>query len=446
MLQDLAAAPARETPAQARLAPLASNGSLAQALERARAQGLPVMAELKQASPSEGVLLRTGPQEYLDAVRRGGACAVSAVTAAGHFGGSLQALREANATGLPCLMKDFVTGEAQLEAACRHGASAVLLIERLLGPRRREELVRAAHARGLEVLLEVHGDGEAEAALASSADLLGVNSRDLSTLGVDVPAALGTLARLAERRPTLLLSGVHGPAQAEAAASAGAAGILVGTGLLRARDPALAVRALRRPLAKVCGNRDARDVAAALAAGADLVGVIIGTGGVRDVPPARAALLLHQAAIGGAASVLVTRDRTHDELVRLARDLRPAFLQVHGGLDAATVQALHGLGVGVLHAIAPGAAPTPGCDGSVTDTDGAGGSGRRHDGQVPTGPGIRLVAGGLDATSVPDALPASRAHGADASSRLETDGRKDPAKVWAFVAATHAARRMPHGA
>ncbi|MEA3204375.1 MAG: indole-3-glycerol phosphate synthase [Thermoplasmata archaeon] len=443
MLRELAAHAGRALPEEAALPALRSNGSLAQALLGVRNEGLPLIAEVKRASPSAGPLLRGPVGAYLAAVRRGGACAVSAVTAQGRFAGSFGLLREAHATGLPTLMKDFVTGPAQLDAAVRHGASAVLLIEGLVDGDGREGLVRAAHDRGLEVLLEVNSLAQDKKAAASRADLLGVNSRDLASLRVDLAAAADVVRALAQSRPTLLLSGVLGPADADHAREAGAAGILVATSLLSSRDPATLARALRRPLAKVCGNRTSADVLAAQ--GADLVGVVVASDSPRSVEAGAADPLLRQAESQGAASVVVTREARPGALLALARALRPTYVQVHGPLDPATVRSLQEAEVGVLHATAPDGRPAPGCDGTVTDTASAGGSGRQHDGRVPRGTGLHLVAGGLDAASVPAALRRSGAAGVDASSRLETDGRKDPAKVHAFIAAAHAARR-PHGA
>lgn len=452
MLSRLAADAGRPEPDDEAMAILPANGSLVRALDRATAAavngdadgGLPLVAELKRSSPSAGPLLASDLRAYLGAVRRGGACALSVVTAGGAFSGRPRLLREAHPEGLPLLMKDFITSAAQLDLAVRHGASAILLIERLLGVSRREGLVREAHLRGLEVLLEVNGPAEAEAVDASRADLVGVNSRDLETLRIDLDGALDVVQGLARRRPTLLLSGVLTPTHAERARAAGAAGVLVGSALLGAVDPATTARALRRSIVKVCGNRTSDDVAHA--AGADLVGVVVGADSPRDVPFPVAHDLLRQAERQGAASVAVTRGQDRLGLVKLASGLRPTFLQVHGPLDDATVAQVHALGVGLLHAITPGSSAQEGCDGTVLDSTPRGGSGTAHEGQVPLGPGLHLVAGGLDAGTVRQAVLRSGAAGADASSRLETAGAKDPRKVAAFIAAGRQAVRRPHGA
>lgn len=455
LLHELAAQAGRN-PAHAPLASLPkllSNGSLVRALAAGGDtngvdSGPALIAEIKQASPSQGQLLSTSAAHYLEAVRQGGACAISAVTAQGRFAGSFDLLRQAHATGLPTLMKDFVATVDQLDLALQHGASAVLLIEGLVSPEQREILVDAAHERGLEVLLEVHDSQQGQAALRSRADILGVNSRDLQTLQVDFEAACILLRELvkADRRPVLLLSGILGPREAELARAAGASGILVGTALLTHRNPTMLARALRRPLAKVCGNQSRNDVAAALQA--DLIGVVVDTESPRNVPLATAATLLRQAEAQGAASVAVTRFVTTARLQALAHELRPTYLQVHGPLSTQDVEKIQAMGVGVIHAVAPGVSPVAGCDLTITDATAEGGSGQVHDAKTPVGRGLHLIAGGLDAQTVANRIRKSGACGADASSRLEdaaNPGTKDAGQVQAFVTATHEARRSMHG-
>ena len=183
---------------------LASNGSLAAALTRSDA----VIAELKPRTPSEGRILNTSPAAVLEDYAAGGAAAISVLTDSDHFDGSLDLLAAAHATGLPTLMKDFIVDTRQLDVAVACGASAVLLIERCLEDR--ESLVAAAHERGLEVLLEVHGMEEARHVLDSAAELIGVNTRDLDTLQVDVDGARDVIRFLAEAGKTVVaLSGIQ---------------------------------------------------------------------------------------------------------------------------------------------------------------------------------------------------------------------------------------------
>ena len=396
-----------------------------------------VIAELKPRSPSEGRLLHRPAQVVLDAYRRGGAAALSILTDADHFDGSPDLLIQAHRQGLPTLMKDFIVDERQLDCAARCGASAVLLIERCLTPDRRDALIEAAHARGLEVLLEVFDAAERDRAIASEADLIGVNARDLDTLRVDPDTARALLAGI--DRPSLLLSGIQDRADQRAAMAAGADGVLVGSHLVRAPDPALWLTALRRPLAKVCGIANANDLATAIDAGADLVGFVTGADTPRSIPPIQVQRLVDEARAAGVPSVLVTPHADAYEVREWCRLARPDWVQVHGfAPDEAWIHSLGAIPTRVLTTQEPHIG-----DGRVLDHPSGGGSGQTHDweaARLARQAGLSLIAGGLDASNAADAVAATGAWGADASSRLEaTPGRKDPQAVAAFVAAVQGA-------
>jgi indole-3-glycerol phosphate synthase len=156
-------------------------------------------------------------------------------------------------TDRPVLYKDFVVGDRQLEAAERTGASAVLLIARLEGrgllERPLRELASEAHRRHLEVLLEFHAEAELSEADGVAADMFGVNVRDLDSLRIDRTTARDTIraARRAGLAPLLGLSGVETVDDARSFWAENVDGILVGTGVARARDRAHFLRSLARP-------------------------------------------------------------------------------------------------------------------------------------------------------------------------------------------------------
>lgn len=421
---------------------LAPNGSLVAAVRNGGA----IAAELKPASPSEGRLLRGSPDRVL-AAYQDGADAISVLADGDFFGGSPELVRQAHATGRPVLFKDFVVDEAQLDCARHSGASAILLIERALAPARREELVAAAHARGLEVLLEVFDAKDWSTARSSQADLVGVNARDLDTLAVDNAAALILLGQIAHeqpRRPVLALSGIHDRAGARLAWAAGAKGVLVGTALLKSADPALLLRSLRQPLAKVCGLRTTADVEAAARAGADLAGIVVGSpGSPRDVPPFEAQRLADEARAKGLRPVLVTRSADLGTVREWCRLVRPDYLQLHGTAPPEWVHSLASIPVHVLFASGPNGSLHLHGAGLVLDGTAEGGAGRAHDWDAARAvlaaeTRLSLVAGGLDAANAAEAVRRSGAWGADASSGLESaPGRKDPARIAAFVQAVH---------
>jgi indole-3-glycerol phosphate synthase len=153
---------------------------------------VPVIAEIKAASPSAGTIKKDLEAENLaKAMEKGGAVGISVLTEPKHFKGSLNSLVEARkAVKLPILMKDIIISPAQLEVASSVSANAVLLIQALFDRGYCEcnidEMVATAHSKNLEVLLETHNENEFHSAVGSDADLIGINNRDLGTLKVDL--------------------------------------------------------------------------------------------------------------------------------------------------------------------------------------------------------------------------------------------------------------------
>ena len=205
-----------------------------------------VIAEVKRRSPTAGAIRPDlDPVEHALAYARGGAVAISVLTEARHFGGSLDDLRlVARAVALPVLRKDFLVDELQLVEARAAGAAAVLLIARLLEPQALRRLARAARAQGLGVLIEVHDLAELEPALAAEPTALGVNSRDLATFAVELGVAEQLVARVPSGIPAIAESGIESRADVERLAAAGADLVLVGAAVARADDPAASVRGL----------------------------------------------------------------------------------------------------------------------------------------------------------------------------------------------------------
>jgi indole-3-glycerol phosphate synthase len=217
--------------------------SLAGALRRER---LGVIAEVKRRSPSAGVIRDDlDPRERAALYAAHGAAAISVLTDAAHFGGSIDDLRAAaSSVSVPLLRKDFILDELQVVEARAAGAAAVLLIVRALAPERLGQLLRGARAAGLEALVEVHTESELDRALDVGADVVGVNSRDLDTFRIDVGSAWDLLARVPGDRVAVAESGMHAPADVERAAAAGADAVLIGTALSASADPAALLRQL----------------------------------------------------------------------------------------------------------------------------------------------------------------------------------------------------------
>lgn len=205
-----------------------------------------VIAEVKRRSPSAGEIARDlDPAALARAYGSGGACAVSVLTEREHFGGSLEDLESVRASvSLPVLRKDFLLDPVQVYEARAAGASAVLLIVRALDAGALADLVAAARDAGLGSLVEVHDRTELDAALATGADVVGVNSRDLDTFSVDVDGVRDILRAIPAGVVAVAESGLAHRTDVERVAQWGADAVLVGTALARSPDPAAAVRAL----------------------------------------------------------------------------------------------------------------------------------------------------------------------------------------------------------
>jgi indole-3-glycerol phosphate synthase len=205
-----------------------------------------LIAEVKRASPSAGAIADGVNASVLArGYQAGGAAAVSVLTEPRHFHGSiadLQAVR--SSVSIPVLRKDFLVHPSQVIEARASGADAVLLIVAALTDEELHALLEAAGDLGLATLVETHSDEDLRRALETDARMIGVNARDLESLEVDVEGALARVGRVPEDRIAVLESGVTTRANVDAALGAGASAILVGEALMRAADPARAVRKL----------------------------------------------------------------------------------------------------------------------------------------------------------------------------------------------------------
>lgn len=206
------------------------------ALESRSADGVTVIAELKKASPSRGMIRGTlhigGVARDLE---RAGAAALSVLTEEQFFHGSLCDLAEASAaTELPCLRKDFMVDEFQLLEARANRADAVLLILSVLDDSEFSRFYQRSRELGLDALCEVHDESELKRALDLGAEIIGVNNRDLRTFEVD----LGTAERLAEKIPAGVLrvaeSGIQDGDDIRRLRACGYDAFLIGESLMRA--------------------------------------------------------------------------------------------------------------------------------------------------------------------------------------------------------------------
>lgn len=242
--RDLEEHPLDDIALMARVSAMPPAKDLEAALRAAEPPAL--IAEVKRASPSAGVIAEdVNPSVLARGYQAGGAAAVSVLTEPRHFQGSLADLQAVRSSvSIPVLRKDFLIHPAQVIEARASGADAVLLIVAALTDAQLGALLEAARDVGLAALVETHSDADLDRAIESGARIIGVNARDLETLDVDVKGALARIGRVPDDRISVLESGISTRANVDAALEAGASAILVGEALMRAEDPARAVRKL----------------------------------------------------------------------------------------------------------------------------------------------------------------------------------------------------------
>jgi len=371
--------------------------------------GLTAIAEVKRRSPSAGDLRPDAdPAELAAAYERAGAAAAS-ILVDERFGGTWDDLRAARASAtLPLLAKGFFSSEGDLRTAKEAGADAVLLLLRDLDDAQVRDLLGIAAHLDLETLVEAHDADELQRAVAVDAPVIGVNARDLSTFRIDRAEQLRLVAGAPRDRIVVAESGIESRAQGAAAELAGADAILVGSTLMRAPDPAEKLEELlSRPLVKVCGLTLEEDVAAAAEAGADMAGFVLA-----EASPRRAAHVLDVPGTMLSVAVVVGEPDGEADLVQLYPHEegkvrgRDGVLLWEGEEVARVVDR-----------------PWQEEDASLLERA------RALEGRV-------MLAGGLAADNVRQAIEAVRPWAVDASSRLESSpGVKDHECVRAYVEA-----------
>jgi indole-3-glycerol phosphate synthase len=197
-----------------------------------------LIAEVKQASPSRGVLSPNfNPTELAQTYAEGGAAAISVLTEANYFMGSnehLAAIKEV--VGLPLLRKDFIFDPYQVYESRAYGADALLLIAAILSQGQLKELVSLSHSLGLRCLVEVHNGDEVEKAVLSEAEIIGINNRDLNTFVVDINTTRRLRPLVPQEKIVVSESGIKSRKDMEKLRKWGVDAVLIGEALVTAGD------------------------------------------------------------------------------------------------------------------------------------------------------------------------------------------------------------------
>lgn len=217
--------------------------SLSQAIKK---PGNSIIAEIKPASPSKGVIReQVDPVKIAKAYERGGASAISVLTDQTYFKGKKESLTKVReAVNIPVLRKDFILDESQLVESRLIGADAILLIVAILDHDQCIALSKEAHELGLEVLVEVHQESEIETAIRCGADVIGINNRNLSTFQTDLATTERLRTLITADCPVITESGIHSVEDVQRLRGYQVDGMLIGEYLMRQPDQQRAVEEL----------------------------------------------------------------------------------------------------------------------------------------------------------------------------------------------------------
>ncbi|PQE33955.1 anthranilate synthase component 2 protein [Rutstroemia sp. NJR-2017a WRK4] len=463
-------------------------------VERLRKSPYPLslMAEIKRASPSKGIIsLSACAPAQARTYALAGASVISVLTEPEWFKGSIDDLRSVRQAleGMPnrpaLLRKEFIFDEYQILEARLAGADTVLLIVKMLDDATLTRLYHYSISLGMEPLVEVNTADEMSVAVKLGAKVIGVNNRNLTSFEVDLETTSRLLDQVPKETIVCALSGIAGPKDVEAYQKNGVGAVLVGEALMRTRDTAAFIRELlggavvqtksSSPslLVKICGTRTAEAATEAIKAGADLIGMILVPGRGRHVPY-KDAIAISRAVHGAQQTTgTIVSDRVSNQatdfFANAASNIsshRPLLvgvfqnqpleevLELQKAYDLDIVQ-LHGneplewantIPVPVIRSFKPG---QPGLAKRGYHTvplldSASGGSGQKLDmsevqATLSKDSGLKiLLAGGLNAENVADAVRAAgdlsdRIIGVDVSSGVEENGAQSIAKIQAFI-------------
>lgn len=433
------------------------------------------ITEIKRSSPSEGQMNEIlSPTKQAELYRKGGASAISVLTEANFFGGSLQDLMSVKRAfpKMPILRKDFILEEEELEVSERAGADLVLLITGLFleNPAKLMNLYQTAGDLGLLPLVEVHNESELDLALEIGARLIGINARDLKTFEMKMAMPYFLKKRIPVDVSVIFESGVKEDWQASLIASSGFSGILVGSSLVKNADPSAKVEQLKtalnsgfchkgrffeeiarkifdgkKTLVKICGITNLTDAMTAVDAGADMIGFVIAKSPRRADPEkiAEICVKLPDSVLKIGVVTEGYEQKIAEELVR--RGILDG-VQIHSkSLVASACCSFRAISVkekSDLNADYPEAMVLL----DAFSEDSKGGTGKRIDEDIVKAasklPRPLCLAGGLTPENIFDIVKDFSPAMVDVSSGVEEfQGKKDAEKVFDFIRAVRSAER-----
>jgi indole-3-glycerol phosphate synthase / phosphoribosylanthranilate isomerase len=425
-----------------------------------------LIAEVKRASPSKGMLApHIDPVALAQTYEKHGAAVISVLTEPDFFLGSpayLTAIKQA--VGVPVLRKDFIVDEYQVYEARAWGADAILLICAILDDDQLRHLLHVAYEQHMYCLVEAHSREEVQRAVNAGAMVIGVNSRDLTTFEMN-PYLIRDIRRtLPADRVVVAESGIHTTADARRLARYDVQGMLVGESLVVSNNVPdqmhmLLQGANRSTQVKICGLSRSEDIDVAVDAGADMIGFIFHEPSHRYIQPSQVQQLLaaserYQQPLKGQSTpdlVGVFVNKEAEFINDAAEQAGLHFVQLHGSESPEFCQQIHKPVIKALHLRDRADLARLQAYQDVTwrllldtPTPQWGGTGETHDwGLARSAAEMQriLLAGGLTPENVAEAIRSVQPWGVDVSSGIETDKRKDAAKIQAFIEQVRQATR-----
>jgi indole-3-glycerol phosphate synthase/phosphoribosylanthranilate isomerase len=443
--------------------------------------GINMIAEFKRRSPSKGrINSRADPAATAAMYDSAGAAAISVLTEEDYFDGSLDDLRQIRAaTRLPILRKDFIIDEYEVYESAAAGADAVLLIVAALDDERLRTLrVLIEDELGMDALVEAHTREELDRAVAAGARTIGINNRDLSTFSVSIATSF-QLAHDAPADAVLISESGLSPDDVKKLRAVGFKGFLVGETLMRADDPARALKDFIEGRAesklssaphvqvKICGITNSEDAQEAIIAGADLLGFNFYRQSPRFIEPEAAAKIIREFRSENESHqpppkmIGVFVDASLDYIRKVAENSNLDGVQLHGDeseemsveLKSACpslfqIKAFTAAGLNAEQLLKH---PADAIMLDGYDRNLRGGTGKVADWVAAKTIAEQLprvfLAGGLSPENVAAAINAVHPYGVDACSSLETaPGKKNIARMKAFVTAAHSVTLADEGA
>lgn len=426
--------------------------------EAVRSGNISFICEVKKASPSKGLIAEEFPVEKIARdYEAGGASAVSVLTEPYYFQGSDDYLKRVKqAVNIPVLRKDFTVDEYMIYEAKVLGADAILLICAILNDSQLKQFLELAHRLGLSALVETHDEQEIERAKKAGARLIGVNNRDLRTFTVDINNSIRYRKQVPSDITFISESGIQTHDDIVRLEENQVNGVLIGETLMRAADRVEALHQLRNGTrVKICGLKRQEDVEYVNETLPDYVGFVFAPGKrqVTMEQAERLAVMLDPAI----RRVGVFVNQPVEQVVELLQKGIIQYVQLHGAEDNAYIALLReqchhmGISAAVIKAVQVREAEDIRQAQDIQaeyllldawSEEGAGGNGKTFDWNL-----IRemkkpfFLAGGLNTDNVCCAIRQVHPYGVDASSSLETDGKKDQKKISDFITKVRSGNR-----